>query len=200
MTPDALAAHYRDVLGKSGWKATTDKPVQDGAGLLTIFRNDAKDIAFLTMHRFEGKLRAELKHLTGAEFDEEIRSEKAAVATRKAQSERYAKADAEEAAKKRVRVSIAAPADAKELKLSGDELTFKLPAGTAKTAVEAIRSHLLATGWESRTKPLDQLSGSVRLSQKPGAILMIVYVNTGLEDASVRISAFGVQIDDPAAK
>jgi hypothetical protein len=200
MTPDALANFYRDVLGKSGWKATTEKPVKDGFGLLMIFRNDAKDIAFLTMHRFEGELRAELKHQTGAEFDEEMQRAKAADAKRKAESERHVRAAAEESAKKRVRVSIAAPADAKDLKRSRDELAFKLPAGMARTAVEAIRADLLAKGWGVEATSLGQLTGDVRLSKKPGGILMIVYVDTGLEDAAVTISGFGTEIGAPAAK
>jgi hypothetical protein len=200
MTPDALAAFYRDVLGKSGWKATTEKPVKDGFGLLMIFRNDAKDIAFLTMHEFEGKLRAELKHQTGAEFDEEMQRAKAAEARRKAESERYAKAAAEEAAKKQVTVAIAAPAGAKDLKRTGDELAFKLPAGTARTAVQAIRADLLSKGWKAETTSLEQLTGNVRLNKKAGVILMIIYVDTGLEDAAVTISAFGARIDDPTAR
>ena len=93
-----------------------------------------------------------------------MRRARAAEAMRKSRSERYAKSAAGEAAKQSVKVSIAEPAGAKGPRHSGDELTFKLRASTAKTAVEAIRSHPLARGWESGTKPLDQLTGSVRLS------------------------------------
>jgi hypothetical protein len=200
MTPDALATFYRDELGKSGWKATTEKPVKDGFGLLMIFRNDVKDIAFLTMHKFEAKLRAELKHQTGAEFEEEIHRAQAEEAKRKAESERYAKAAAAEKEKRQVAVAIAAPADAKDLKRTKDEMTFKLPAGTARAAVQTIRADLLAHGWKAETNSLGQLTGNVRLSKKAGVILMIIYVDTGLEDAAVTISAFGAKIGDPETK
>ncbi len=73
MTPEALTSFYKEALGKAGWKPTTEKPVQIDFYDMMFFRNEAKDIAILRMHKFEGKLRVNLEHQTAAEFDEETR-------------------------------------------------------------------------------------------------------------------------------
>ena len=42
MKPEALAAFYRDALGKAGWTATTEKPFRIDFPDMRIFRHDAK--------------------------------------------------------------------------------------------------------------------------------------------------------------
>jgi hypothetical protein len=200
MTSDSLAAFYREALGKAGWKATTDKPFKEDFHEMMIFRNDANDIAILSMHRFEGILRAYLKHQTGAEFDEEVQRARAEEAKRKAEAARYAKMAAEEAARNVVTVEIAAPAGAKDVKRTEDSLEFKLPAGIARTTVETIRADLIGKGWKAARSSLSQDSGTVHLEKKADVSLSIIYIDTGLDDASVTISAFGPKIKEPKAK
>jgi hypothetical protein len=200
MKPEALAAFYKEALGKAGWKATTENPVKIHFELMMIFRNDAKDIMTLKMHNFEGKLRAIIEHQTAAEFAEVMRLAQAEEAKRKADSAAYAKKAAEAAASDRVTVSITIPAGAKAVKRDKSQLEFKLAPGKAKAAVQAIHAALVKDGWKGKTPRFEPMAGTVSLDKKPGVTLVIVYVDTGLGDAEVTISSFGSDIEEPKAK
>jgi hypothetical protein len=200
MTPEGLAAFYRDALGKAGWKPTTEKPVKIDFREMMIFRNDAKDITTLMMHTIDGKLRANLEHQTAAEFAEAMRRAAVEEAKRKAESARLAKMASEAAAKNLVTVAIVVPAGAKGVERAKDRLEFKVAAGKAKAVVQTIRADLLKKGWKANTASLDSLAGTVVLTKKVGVSLTIVYVDTGLQDAEVTISTFGAEIEVPKAK
>lgn len=200
MKSDALAAFYQEALGKAGWKATTDKPVKIDFRDMMIFRNDAKDIATLKMHEFEGRLRANIDQKTAVEFEEDIRLAAAEEAKRMADSAEYTKKAAEKAAKDRVKVAINVPAGAKDVERSKDKVEFKLAAGEAMAAVQAIHAALVKDGWKGKTPKFDPLAGTSTLGKKAGVSLVIVYVDTGLDDASVLISAFGADITEAKAK
>ena len=62
------------------------EPVKIDFREMMIFRNDAKDIATLKMHKFEGKLKANLDHQTAADYAEAVRAAEADYAKRKAES------------------------------------------------------------------------------------------------------------------
>ena len=132
MTAPALAAFYKQALGKAGWRATTEQPVKIDFDDMMIFRNDAKDMATLKMHEYQGKLRAILTQQTEAELEEQERLAKAEVAKRKADSAMYAK----NAAKECMTVAIAVPEGARDIKRTKRELEFKLAAGKALAAVQ----------------------------------------------------------------
>jgi len=70
-TPVALAAFYREALGKAGWVSTTERPVTLESREMMFFRNAAKDFVILSMQEVDGKLRALVKHRTAAEYAEE---------------------------------------------------------------------------------------------------------------------------------
>jgi hypothetical protein len=78
MTPEQLVSFYKDALGKAGWKPTTEQLIKDGFEDMLIFGNPAKEILTLKMHTVDGKLRANLDHMTAAEFAEIVRLAKAA--------------------------------------------------------------------------------------------------------------------------
>ena len=99
MTSEQLAAFYRDALGKAGWTPTTERPAKIDFREMLLFRNAAKEILTLKMHPIDGKLRANLDHLTAAEFAEKIRLAEAEEVHRKTDSVRYLKMAAEEAAR-----------------------------------------------------------------------------------------------------
>lgn len=200
MTPDALVAFYREVLGKAGWKPTTERPVKIDFRDMMIFRNDAKDIATLKMQKVNGKLRATLDHQNAAEFAEAMKRAEAEETARKAKSAAYAKMAAEAAAKNRVSVVIGIPNSAKDIERTKDSLEFKLAAGKAKDAVVMIRADLLKHGWKTSTESLEPIAGTVVLKKKSDLIVTITYVDAGVEDAQVTISTFGVEIDVPNEK
>jgi len=200
MKSEALAAFYKQALGKAGWKATIDKPVKIDFRDMMIFRNDAMDIATLKMHEFEGRLRANIDVQTAVEFEEDIRKSAAEEAKRMAESAAYAKNAAEKAARDRLTVAIALPAEAKDAKRTKDTVEFKLATGQAMAAVQAIHAALVKDGWKGKAPRFDSLSGTASLSKKAGASLVMVYIDTGLDDADVTISAFGADIVEAKAK
>jgi hypothetical protein len=200
MTPEALAAFYREALGKAGWKPTTAKPVNVDFRQMWIFRNESKDIATLMMHKVDGKLRANLEHQTGAELAESMKRAEAEEAKRKAESARYAKLAAEAARKRLVTVAIALPAGAKDVERTRDRLEFKLAPGKARAAVQRIQADLLKIGWKQEAASLQSMAGTAMLGKKGGGSLTIVFVDTGLQDAEVTISTIGAEFEEPKAK
>ena len=200
MTSQALAAFYKEALGKAGWKATTDKPVRIDLREMLNFRNDAKDIATLKMHEFEGKLRATLEHRTAAEHAEAIRLAEAEEARRKAESARYARKAAEAAARDRVTFAIAVPAGTRRVSYKKDGVEFKLARSKARSAVESIRTGLLKAGWKGKAARLEPMAGTVSLDKKAGVSVVIIYMDTGFGDAEVTITAIGAGIERPKAR
>lgn len=197
MEPAALVAFYQGALGRAGWEATTDKLVTIDFEELMIFRNAAKDMITLKVHSSGGKLRATVQHQTAAELDVLMQQAKAEDSKRKAESARYAMKAAEKSARDRGTVAITVPGGATELTRKKDHIDFKLAAGTARLAVEKIRDDLVKEGWSGNTKQLDPTAGSVIVSKSPGVSVAIVYIDTGLENAKITISAFGTDIAVP---
>jgi hypothetical protein len=200
MSPAALAAFYQAALAKGKWRSTTDKLVKIDFDELMIFRNDAKDIATLKVHPFEGKLRATLQQQTAAEFDEIVRLAKAEDTKREAESARNTMKAAEKAAIDRDTVAITMPAGATDVKWRKDEIEFKLAAGTASRAVDTIRADLMRDEWKGNAKALDPTAGSAIVTKTRGKSVAIVYIDAGLENAKVTISAFGTDLQEPNAK
>jgi len=198
--PEALAAFYKDALGKAGWKATTDRPVKVDFREMLIFRNDAKDFLTLEMHESGGKLRAILEQRTAAEFEESMRLAQAEEAKRKAESAAYAKKDEEKRARDRVKVAIAVPDGASSVERTRDRLEFKLAAGEASAAVKTIHDALVKDGWKGKAPKFEPTAGSVSLAKKAGESVVIVYIDTGFGDSQVTISTFGSDIVSPKAK
>jgi hypothetical protein len=200
MKAQELFDFYRESLGKSGWKATTKAPFKDGFQEMALFRNDAKDIITMTMHNVSGKLRANVDHQTEAEFNERIKRAEAADAKRKADSTERRKMIAKKEAAKKEIVSITVPSQATDLKSTKDRLEFKLPSGTAKAAVEALRDELVQSGWKANASALQAVAGSVLLTKKPSGTVSLTYVDTGVSDAEVTISTFSGIIEQRPAK
>lgn len=200
MKPQDLTAFYKDALGRGGWKPTTEQASKIDFRDLLIFRNGAKDILTLEMHESGGKLQANLKHQTAAELEEAMRLAREAEAKRKAEAREYARKAAEKEAGERVKVSVALPAGAKSVKHTRDELEFRLPPGQAAGAVKAIHAALVRDGWKGKAPRFEPLADSASLDKKPGATLVVTYIDLGLGDAEVRISAFGSDIETAGAK
>jgi hypothetical protein len=192
MTPVALAAFYREALGKAGWESTTERPVTLDFKEMMFFRNVAKDFVILSMQEVDGKLRALLKHQTAAEYAEEERRARG--------SEEKTEPTQQPAARNMVTVEIALPASAKGVKRSGHRLEFSLTSGTARPAVQAIRDDLLGKRWKSSFASLEQRVGTLLLSKSASVAMTINYRDTGLDDATVTVSTIGATIEEPCAK
>ncbi|WP_165225514.1 hypothetical protein [Aquisphaera insulae] len=194
-TPESLAAFYKEALGKTGWKATTERPFKDDFREAMIFRNDAKDISILKMTRVGDRLRATLDVRTEAEWNEAIAEAKARDEQRKAEAMRQAQA----AGRGRKSVVVSVPGEARDVAYTSSDIRFKLDAGKGKAAAEAIRDGLVKAGWTDRPERLESIAGLVRLEKPEGISLVIVYQDAGFGDAEVTISAFGADVRSPEA-
>jgi hypothetical protein len=199
LSSGAFVAFYRDVLGKSGWKPTTDDVIKDKFESSIYFINKAKDLVGLHIQTFEGNLRATVKYQTAAEVEEEGRQAREAAAKAKAIGESNLKKFREEMEREIEKVVIGAPAGAKGVEREDDALNFKLNAGTAKAAVEAIRNDLLRNGWKADPAKLRPESGLLMLKKNKGS-LTIVYSDFGFDDATVTIDATSAVIQSLAGK
>ncbi|OJW15646.1 MAG: hypothetical protein BGO49_15480 [Planctomycetales bacterium 71-10] len=194
MTADDLAAFYRETLGKAGWKPTTEGPVKDGPRSFLIFRNDAKDLAYLEMRDVGDRLRATLTHRTAAEDAEIARRAEAAVSKRKADSKRQA----DMAAADRITFTVTVPEDARDVKYEAGGVEFKLPAGRGTAAAGSIRDELQEAGWKGDGAKPTPLGGAFVLTKKAGVVATIVYADAGFGDAAVAITAVGAEVERPA--
>jgi hypothetical protein len=199
LSSGAFVAFYRDVLGKSGWKPTTENVIKDRFQSSIYFINSAKDLVGLHMQTFEGNLRATVKYQTAAEVEEEGRRARIAAEKAKAITEANLKKFKEEMERKIEKVQMGAPVGAKGVERKDDALNFKLKAGTAKAAVEAIRNELLGKGWKADPSKLRPESGLLMLKKNEGR-LTIVYTDIGFDDATVTIDATSAVIQSPAEK
>jgi hypothetical protein len=199
MTRDQLLTFYKDALGKAGWKPTTEQPINIDFRDMLIFNNKAKDILTLKVHTIDGKLRANLEHQTAAEFEEARRLAEIADIKFKADTARYTKRAAEEAARNRVIASVELPKTAKDVKRAKDEVTFTLAAGTARDAATLLRNDLRNQGWKTDSTTLKALGGTIILQRDAGTVT-IVYVDTGLAPAEFTLSTIDADLDASDAK
>jgi len=194
MKAEALAAYYKGVLGKAGWRATIEKSMKIDFREMLIFRNINQDFLTLSMHEAEGKLRATLEQRTAAEFEETIRIARDEESKRKANAAESTRKAEEKEARDRVTVAIPLPNGAKSVKQSKDHLEFKLAPGKASAAVKAIHATLVKDGWKGKSVKFDPMAGSISLEKKAGVTVVIVYVDAGFGDAEINVSTFGSDI------
>lgn len=195
---DAVAFNLQ-ALTAAGWKATTDKPIEDGRVQMLIFRNDAKDMLTLTVRPGEESTNYSLEFLTGeqvAKLDEAAKKLAAEEAKKRAEEEAQAEAERN---KPKPKASIPVPADAKNVEAGDDELEFQVASGKAKAAWDAIVKALEADGWKSRAATDDKVAGHVTF-EKDGMTINVSYVDAGqFIPAQVTVSGFRVGIERAAA-
>jgi hypothetical protein len=190
--PSALAGFYREILGKAGWKPTTEKTIKSGPEEVLIFRNPIHDMLTLTFAPIDNVLRGTLKHQSATEIAELERLARESAARKKAAPHRKPEP--------RPTVTIALPTEARDVKEKNGKLEFTVPAGKAKAVVEAVRQSLRQAGWKEDIAALEQLAGAVSLSGKEHGSLTINYTDTGLEPAKIDVTAIGVQIQSGKAE
>lgn len=191
-TPNEAVKFNQEALTAAGWKATTDKPIEDGNEQMLIFRNDAKDMVTLKVNGDpeEKGIRYSLEYMTGEEVAEQDAKVKKLIAEQKKKQE-------EEANKPKPKATIAVPAEAKEVKATEDKIEFTLAIGTAKTAVDAILKSLEADGWKSEVGAAEAQGGVVSMAKGDESI-SIFFADTGFLPATVTISGTGVVLERSA--
>jgi hypothetical protein len=183
MNQEELEGYYREILKKSGWTTTMEKPVEGERGMTLAFRNSSKDMVTVAMAAKEGGgTKVILQLETAAALDEMNRRLDAQAAAHLARQ----KAAAAEA-----RLKMALPADAAGLKKSPGLLSFTLAGGQGRAAADQLLTQLAAAGWQETSKLLEPVAGNV-IMNKDGKTLTLTYTDTGVLPAEVSVSAPGV--------
>jgi hypothetical protein len=171
------------MLAKSGWQATTDKPIKLDFRHALIFRNPAQDLLELQMHDFEGKTRVLLKHQTAAEVAAEDAAVKTEIARRQAEKD-----------KPLPKLTIALPAGAAEIDAKKNQIEFHLPTGKAKASIDAWRKQFVKDGWKEEVAAAEKEAGSITFT-KGSQSLTLFYADPGFIPAEISLSASGVELE-----
>jgi hypothetical protein len=174
---------YRELLGKSEWKATTDKPLKVDFKEELIFRNPKLDMLTLQMHEFEGKRRVTLQHMTGAEVAAQEARIKAALAQKKLDSE-----------KPLPKLKLALPADASGTTKEKNRLSFSVPTGKAKSIVDGWRKTLTADGWKEEVGAYSAEAGSL-VFRKDKQFVQVSHIDPGFIPGEITVAATEAELE-----
>lgn len=174
---------YRDLLGKSEWKATTDKSFKVDFKEELIFRNPKMDMLTLQMHEFEGKRRVTLQHMTGAEVAAQEARIKAALAQKKLDSE-----------KPLPKLKLALPSDASGTTKEKNRLSFSVPTGKAKEVVDGWRKTLTADGWKEDVAAYSAEAGSL-VFRKDKQYVQVSHIDPGFIPGEITVAATEAELE-----
>jgi hypothetical protein len=187
---DELIKFFKDALGKSGWKATTDNVVKIDFRDHLIFRNPAKEYLELQFYEVEGKTRTDLKYMNAEQFADLEKREKAAMEAKKNQNK--AEMDRKNNPAK---VEIAVPAKASVQSSTKTEVALSVPSGSAKSIVADWLKTYDSDGWKIERTINEKEVGEITLS-KDKLQLGVSYVDPGFIDGTITIRAgAGTQLD-----
>lgn len=174
---------YRELLGKSEWKATTDKPFKVDFKNELIFRNPKMDMLTLQMHEFEGKRRVTLEHMTGAEVAAQDARIKAALAQKKKDAERPLP-----------KLKLALPSDASDATKEKARLSFKVPTGKAKGVVDGWRKTLTSDGWKEEVATYTPEAGSL-VFRKDKQFVQVSHIDPGFIPGEITVAATDAELE-----
>jgi hypothetical protein len=188
-TQDTAEVHaaYRTLLQSAGWTATTDHPLKVGFRDTTVFRNPPGEMLTLETRVSSGVLRGQLRFRTAEEVQELDRKAKAA-----AEKEHARKGDAKEASLPKVVIHLSGGMEVAEQEAS--RVVLRVRPGKARAAADQLRKSLMETGWKAGTTMQQDLFGTMIFEQSPRAIT-IVYVDSGLTPAEIRLQGTGIDFD-----
>jgi hypothetical protein len=188
-TQDTAEVHaaYRNLLRSAGWTATTDQPLKVGFRDTTIFRNPQAEMLTLETRVSSGILRGQLRFRTAKQVQELDRKARAAAAKEKAQQ-----GDATDPVLPKVVIHLSSGMEIAEHEASRAVLRVK--PGKARAAADQLRKSLLETGWKAGTTMQQDLFGTMIFEQSSRAITL-VYVDSGLTPAEIRLQGTGIDFE-----
>ena len=182
--PDDVEAFYRRTLTAAGWKATTERAVQERFESFVVFRNAERDMATLTMRTVDQTTRGRLRFMT---------AEEVAAQDERAPKAPPAMAEAEPPGSRRVKIVLPMPAGARNVEVGDGSIEFELPAGKGRAAVESLRKHFRGQGWKEESVALEKIAGNVTLASESSMVTM-TFVDTGLESARITVMCLGGEL------
>src|SRR6266511_1376613 len=195
---DEIVDFYRKTLAATGWQSTLDHMVAVDDKPTMIFRNPTKDMLTLAISGvLRGKLLFSVRFQSAAEIAERDRKIKEqAPALRAAAEAKAAREAAELAERNKVpKVTVALPADAKDVKQTKDSIKFTVGKGKAKAAVESFRTQFREAGWKEDVASIAAMAGTLLFSKEGGQSVTITYSDTGFMPTEVSLSAMRAELE-----
>jgi hypothetical protein len=176
---------FKQKLGESDWKPTTENLIKIDFREHLIFRNPAGELIEIAFSEFEGKTRVDLKYQTATQV--EALARKAEKQSEKMQVER----DAElERKMNPAKVKLVAPSGTIVKEETSKRIEFSIAAGRAKAAVTEWIAKMESEGWESKAVVVANEAGEFELA-KDGIRLNAGFVDPGFIEGSITITVWG---------
>ncbi|MCY2974339.1 MAG: hypothetical protein NTW52_06685 [Planctomycetota bacterium] len=182
---EEVIAFFKQSLGKTSWKPTTENTVRIGFEDHLIFRNDKKEYIEIKFRNVEGRTQAELKYQTAKQFAEDEKRANAQIA------ELNKKREADMERKKnppQIVITPLAQATVSETNKTSIELTTK--SGAAKASLQDWMKSQEAQGWK-KTATIDSKEVGDFQLEKDGVELNATFVDPGFIPGSITISVRG---------
>jgi hypothetical protein len=182
---EEVIAFFKQSLGKTSWKPTTENTVRIGFEDHLIFRNDKKEYLEIKFRNVEGRTQAELKYQTAKQFAEDEKKANAQIAELKK------KREAEMERKKNPpKLTITAPAQATVSETDDNSIEFTTKSGAAKASLQDWMKSQEAQGWK-KTATIDSKELGEFTLTKDGVELNASFVDPGFIPGSITISIRG---------
>lgn len=180
-TPQEVANFYREQLAPVGWKATTDKPVAIKWKQFTIFRNAGQEMITIETHEFEGRTRVKIDHQNAYSVaDDDLRGNISFGKKAKYRDKKW------------LEVEVAIPAGLKAKQLEDWALKIPTPKGDAFVSAETILKSLVAAGWTSESKDVDDpVIRTYRLTKQDQRIIAIIAIEPPKREPWVAVVGIG---------
>jgi hypothetical protein len=97
------------------------------------------------------------------------------------------------------KLTIAIPAEAKQVETAKSRIEFKLGSDKLKPTLAAWRKRFAEDGWKEDFASLDQQAGSI-IFKKGEQQVSVNYIDTGFLPAEITISSMGVELERTTEK
>ncbi len=182
---EELVKFFKETLGKSSWKATTENPVRIDFRDHLIFRNPAKEFIELQFYEVEGKTRVDLKYQNAKQFAEAEKRVDKLIADEKK------KKDAEMERKKNPpKIAITIPKNAEIGEQDAKSIELTTDSGAAKKSVTEWLAQQEKDGWKLEKTVDTKEIGEYELT-KDDMELKVSFVDQGFIPGSITIRVSG---------
>jgi hypothetical protein len=182
---EEIIAFFKQSLGKTSWKPTTENTVRIGFEDHLIFRNDNKEYIEIKFRNVEGRTQAELKYQNAKQFAETEKKANAQIAELKKKRE-----EEMERKKNPPKITITAPSQSTASEIEDTSIEFTTKSGVAKASLQDWMKNQEAQGWKKTVNIDSKEIGEFTLS-KDGAELNASFVDPGFIPGSITISVRG---------
>jgi len=176
---------FKNKLGETGWKATTENPLKIDFREYLIFRNPAEELIEVSFSKFEEKTRINVQYQTAAQVAEEDRKAKEFAAKKLAEN-----AAEQERKMNPEKISIVAPVGATAVAETPKQIEFSTASGTAKAALATWLVTWESEGWALKKIADENQLGEYELT-KGETRISAGFVDPGFIPGSITVTLNG---------